>query len=553
MTRAIVRIFAAAAAACAPLLLSGCLDFGQGSNPGGSPGTFSYYSMVSFPGQAYFCDTNNSACFYQVQNSFGTPMKSNGWSLKNGVTEGNLNGAWLPPTQLQANTVIGDSSNLVYFGSHGSIINGQATLCLESCTGVGAGGSNSISTSIIPAAWNGPTWLVLDACDVVVSGAGWEGTFGGNLHGILGFSQSVTVGYGNSSALGASGLSTFVNDIKNYTTAKQAWIDATGTADITPLIGMLIPTENTADVIEARGGPNFGNDGDTDVQFQQNVAYANAVTLVQPKPLKATGSTYDLTAETVNETAWLNSYGNPSITKTSPSDNEHDFTSNTAIVRHYVASGGVEAESPESGTAGAVNQTDAYNYALTWIGNNGGLPSDAVLSFAGRITNPFTDAIVPPSCGRLCRLSPSDYPANNNTAQWMFIWRHKNNGMLWGDKIQVNVDDAGSWTILPETCGGEGGGPQECITAPWIPSVHVTLYSRVWRTLAGVHATPGLVAVPDSLGTLEPNATQSAQGLCSPDMASKTMVAVPCQQYTSANGKVHYYTDLTTGDAIGTN
>jgi hypothetical protein len=184
---------------------------------------------------------------------------------------------------------------------------------------------------------------------------------------------------------------------------------------------------------------------------------------------------------------------------------------------------------------------------------DGGLPADAVLTFAGRVTNPNADAILPPGCpGESCQIPVAAYPAHNNTRLWTFIWRHKKSGILWGDKIQVNVDDGGSWSVIQQACQPRGGVPQFCIVPPWIPSVHVSLYSRVWRTVVAAKSQVSTITLPNSL-SLDPNAKQSATGLCAPDMASTKMVAVPCQQYTSANGDVRSYMSLVDGTPIGSN
>jgi hypothetical protein len=535
-------------AAVLPVSLSGCFQNANSGGPG-TPGTFSYYSQVSFANAGDFCDSDDDGCFYQVHNNFGSPMIANGWTQHNGLTDGNLGGVWTT-TPTQESQIIGDTSNLVYFSTHGLVNGGNSWLCLEQCNNLNHGGDMAVSTLDIPSSWHGPTWLIIDGCDVVTNNAGWNAKFGGNLHGILGFNQDVQ-STGSATAIGAAGLEAMATDIQQYQTAIQDWDDATGAADITPLVGMLVPSANQSDVIEAPGGPNFGPNGST---LPNNFVGESAasVAAVQQTGLAPAGATYTLTGETVDESTWLSNYGNPTGTKVNPSANEHEFLSPTATVTHYVKSGGIVARTPESGTAGAITQSAAYQYAQTYVGNNGGIPADAVLTYAGRVTNPNADAIRPPGCEATCQIPASAYPAHNDTRLWTFIWRHKKNGILWGDKIQVNVDDGGSWTVVQQPCGGRSGIPQFCIEAPWIPAAHVSLYSRVWRTVGAVKAQVSTIALPNSL-SLDPTATKSATGLCSPDMASTTMVAVPCQQYTSANGDVRSYMSLVDGSPIGSN
>jgi hypothetical protein len=115
-----------------------------------------------------------------------------------------------------------------------------------------------------------------------------------------------------------------------------------------------------------------------------------------------------------------------------------------------------------------------------------------------------------------------------------------------------NVDDAGSWYVQDSSCDGTGG-EQLCFLPPWTPSAHVNFYSRVWRTVGSAAASVTLITAPDNLSPDDPQATANKTGLCAPDMSKTSMVAVPCEQYLSANGDVRSFLSLVNGNPLGTN
>jgi len=533
----------------AALVLWGCTLFG--GSIGQSPGSFSYYDEVAFASnsQIPFCLSTDFACYYQVANDFGIPLMDNSsWHLGYGDTDGDYEGN---VTYTNASTILGDTSNLVYISTHGNSYvpyNGQAYLCLYACDGETSGSNIAITTDlnaaggVIPNSWGGPNWLIIDSCLVVNQNVGWESKFGGNLHGILGFSGEVnTVGDGTS-AVGQSGLETLVNDIGSYQPAIKDWEDAVGTADQTPYIGMLVPQANASAAIELSGGANFGVNGATNPLFYE--AVGGGVSTVQTSGTAVDGTEYTLVPEAVNESQWLSAYGDPTGTMTYPSANEHVYKTSTAVVRHYVASGGVVALTPASGTAGAVSESQALQYAETWIANNGGMPSDAVLSYGGEISNPnpgiitqgYPYQVVIPISG-----VPA-YAAYNNVRAWVFIWRHASD-IIDGDKIEVMVDDAGSWTFY-------GNQIVKYYNQPWISSPSVRLYSRVWRTLGGSPGKASMISLPATFES-DPSAPATTTGYCAPDMASTSTTAIPCQQYTSGSGLMWYYVSLVTGELLG--
>lgn len=389
-----------------PLTLSGCLSVGIGSGGASVPsGTFSYYSEVSFANENAFCLLSSDlSCIYALKNDFGSPMIKNGWQLHSGLTDGYINGQWTTPTT--ASQIISDSSNLVYLSSHGNTSNGQTTICLRYCNGNAYGNSIAINTVGIPGAWGGPNWLIVDACSAVQQNEGWEAKFGGQLHGILGFYVD---GYG----LQTSGRNTLASDIHNGVPAIKAWEDATAANDVTPQLSMLVPDRNASDVIEASGGPNFGYNGDTGPSYYQGQPDGSVV--VTPPQGLTTTNVYDLVPESVNETQWYDKYGSPTGTWVTPSSNEHKFVSSGSIVTHYLASGGIIAEQNASGTAGAIGESAAQTYALNWLSKNGGLPTDAVLSYVGKMTNPYPNAINY-QCS-YCAIPTTSLPAHNNVRQ----------------------------------------------------------------------------------------------------------------------------------------
>ncbi len=527
-------------------LLSGCLFFG--GSIGQSPGSFSYYNEAGFATQQNFCAPTDYNCYFQVATYFGSALIDNfAWHETNGNTDGAYQGS---VTSTQAGTIIGDTSTLMYISTHGNSYlpnNGQSYLCLYACDNESYGGNIAITTDVnagsgvIPNSWNGPNWLIIDSCEVVNQDVGWESKFGGNLHGILGFSSTVDRIGDGTSAVGQSGLETLVNDIGSYQPAIKDWEDAVGTAEQTPYIGMLVPQANTGAAIELNGGANFGVNGATNPLFYQ--ALGGGVGTTQTSGTSVNGTEYTLTPETVNESYWMNLYGNPGA-MSYPSTNEHVYATSTAVVRHYFASGGLVAITPASGTAGAVSESQALQYAETWIGNNGGMPSDAVLSYGGQISNP-NPSVITTGYSYPVVAPTSSFPAYNNTRAWVFIWRHASS-IINGDKIEVMVDDAGSWTFYNYSSLGI-----YYYYTPWVSSPSVRLYSRVWRTLAAPVGTVSMVTPATTLAS-DRSAPATTTGYCAPDMASTSTTAIPCQQYTSGSGLMWYYVSLVTGEPIGT-
>jgi hypothetical protein len=531
--------------------LGGCQFFGSSASIN-YPGSFSYYSVVTFDSENSLCDSFSNSpeyaqCFYGVRNDLGSPLNLT-WTLDTGMTDGIING--VQTAAITASQFANDTSNLVYISSHGYVNSGQSYICLRSCTG-GAdyGGTTAISTADtanIPNAWNGPNWLIVDACAVVDKNQGWESKFGGNLHGVLGFSVAAD---GTT-----SGLGTLAKNINSYSmTALQSWAGAIVNSRSNQQIGMVIPNANAGDYIEGSNGPNFGTSGNTFGSYYDYEGIPGGMAVTQPSGMN-TASVYSLAPEAVDESQWYSLYGNPAGAKSTPNSNEHDFVSATAIVSHYLASGGVFAEAPASGTAGAISQQAAYQFALSFIANNGGLPADAILSYAGQTTNPNSNVVIQQPTS----VTAADFPEFTNVRDWVFIWRHKKSGILLGDKIQVNVDDAGYWTAVPELCAVKGqivivnpGQPPAplgtCHVPPWNSSPQVEFYDRVWRTLGAATA---------SVATSTPNsptskAKQSIAGLCASAIDDPVSQARPCQEFLDTPDSVRYYVDLGTGASVG--
>ena len=529
------RHFAKAAGFVALVLVAGCnptsaicqlLECGNSAAPVDSPGTFSYYAIVNYGDGSTFCPDQSTDCIYGVSNNLGTPMQNSKWTLSNGVTEAIVNGSWTAdPT---ATSIINETANLLYVNSHGNVLNGnQAEVCLRNCNNSQFGNDYAWGPSDIPNPWNGPTWLVLDACDVVIPGVGWEGVFGGNLHGILGWN-------GGTYALSDGGLQAFARAIGQYSTALDAWDTAVAQTGDASLASALVPQPNETDDIEARGGPHYGIDRDTNPIY---LSYANGSLQAQIAMLSsAPASTYALTGESMNETYWYNFYGGGSVASEiiHPTGNEDLYRNPYAYVDHYLASGGLVAVTPATGTAKGFYQDDALQYAEQWIASNGGqLPSHAVLTFGGAQTiSPTTTA------------PTSDAPAPGNR-QYMFVWRHGSSGLLGSDKIQINIDDAGTWTRVPETVGGTYNSNCQCIIPkvifvngpPWIPAFHVHLYTRLWRTIGA------------PLQPVAASGTYSAYALCGSDIGSTQSTASPCGAVQSGGRTI--LVDLSSGASYG--
>ncbi|MGC2129778.1 MAG: hypothetical protein WA629_06740 [Candidatus Aquilonibacter sp.] len=521
-----------------PAILSGCLNLVSGTSSNDNPGTFSYYSEVGFAKYDAFCADSDTDCDNSVPAFLGNTLQTNGWQLHNGNTDGDLGGAIFVNTS--ESTVIGDTSNLVYISSHGGSNANQSMICLYYCDGSTTGGQYSVYTGDIGNPWAGPNWFVVDGCDVVAPNQGWESKFGSSLHGILGFSQDVNQAGDSPSSLGNGGLETFANDVNSYQPAIKAWEDGVAAIDDTPQIGMLVPSPNVADSIERSGGTHFGPNGDKNPLFY-SANGLGTITTQQTSGETVSGNELALTGESINESQWMSTYGNPSGTTSSPTSNEHKFSAPGAIVTHYLASGGIVAIMGASGTAGAVSQAQALSYAESWVANNGGLPSDAILSYAGEITNPNPAVIASGYTQYPVIVPTSDYPAYNTTRAWVFIWRHSS-GMLSGDKIEVMVDDAGTWTFNNNIF-------QKFWGYPWNSSPNVRLYSRVWRTLGGTVKQVQLEQLSTTLLS-DRTSTAVATGYCAPEIGSRSTNAIPCEQYYSSTTGTRTYVSLEDGTIL---
>jgi hypothetical protein len=509
-------------------------DCGASSPPVDAPGTYSLYSVVDFTnGDEFpslcvgFSNTSTYAqCFYDYQNNLGADLSSAGWSGST-TTDGYINGAWTT-TPIQESTIQNTRSNLLFIGSHGSVDPGQAVVCLRNCDdGNTVGSTYSFEPSEVPS-WNGPNWLLLDGCSDVQQGVGWENTFGGSLHGILGWNNAVW-GLDTSDAAQA----TFVRLIKGYDTALDAWDQATAATDSSIYASALIPAANAADDIEAAGGPHFGPNGSTNPQYYTRVNDGKlSVTSTATLP-SVPASVYSLTPEAMNESYWESEYGGSSVpsTLTHPTANEDLYRNPYVYVDHYLASGGLIAATASTGTAQGFSEVDAYNYALSWINQNGGLPADAVLTFAG------PETISPTSTAPT---SDRPYP---NTRQYIFVWRHGSSGLLSNDKIEIHIDDAGAYTkyqkyitILSPHCMCD---IQELITyyaAPWVPVYHMHIYVREWRSIGGVLRS----------FQVENTGGATSYALCGSDISATTSEATPCGVTTTASGS-RILIDLSSG------
>ena len=520
-------------AACDTTICLGSFCFGGSGPPPpqDTPGSYSYYSQEAFtnPNLSSFClSSYDMNCVFIVNANFGQPLSGAGWSINNGNTDGFINGAWTV-TETTASQVIADTANVVYIDSHGGVFGGLATICLRDCNGSQVGGTVGVGTGDIPSRWSGPTWLIVDACDVVQPGVGWESVFGGHLHGILGYNAQVD-------GLNLSGYAALTKYIIGYDTAMDAWEQAVAAGSDFSHIAMLVPNANTYDRIEARGGPHFGYDGDTNPVYyyccntQGGVTPGSVARLGSP-----TSTVYSLTPEQMNESYWYNLYGGANVphSYTTPSSNEHLYRNPYVLVNHYLASGGLLVASSATGTARGLSESAAYQFALSWIQSNGGLPSDAVLTFTG-------DETVAPT--QLPVVVGGAYP---NVRQYAFIWRHGSSGILSGDKIQVNVDDEGTWRIA---CDKSPDPPfrRTCHrTNEWLAKGHITTYVRVWRSIGST--TSSIIRHAYTLPQQIVPSQASGNALCASDMTLASSVATPCDVYVDSVTKRAGFVDPSTG------
>jgi hypothetical protein len=519
-----------------------------GGGPSDAPGSLSYYSQLDFTrGLDPFCLlSTDTSCDFDVNASLAQPLQATyKWTLNNFITDGIINGIWTSAETTEAQ-FISDKSSFVYISSHGGLFQGgKAIICLRDCVPgfPSSGGTTAISPTDLPFAWKGPNWLIVDACKVVQPGYGWESRFGGNLHGILGFNV-------NTNGINGGGLQYLAKLIGTYVPAMDAWEKVVAYENVSPQIAMLVPTANEGDVIEAAGGPHFGINGMSFPTYFYTNTKGQLTTQVvarrvpgNPASSPSLNTTvYSLVPEQMNESAWYQRYAGDSGTISYPSSNEHDYDSPSASVRHFGASGGVVVALHATGTAQGISQAAAYQYALSFVQNNGGLPADAALTFQG--TETMSPVPPMPTCpgGYLlpagygmtfCKaLIPYGAWISNtfpypSVRQYVFIWRHAYNGIVSGDKIQVNVDDDGGYII-----GSTTHGSIYYWTGRWNPVPHVNTYVRVWRTLG---APIGSISrVQYSLSPELSGSAPAGGALCSTEMSSPVSVAAPCDVYTNA-------------------
>lgn len=553
MTKAL-RLTASLLAALAAVTLYGCdtaICFGSiclgGSPPPpqDQPGSFSYYAIMSYTGQDNLClgngghvvtgavNPDDPNCFWSVNNNFAQPLTSKSWAETVGDTDGYISGNWTTATTEAQ--VLADHSNLVFILSHGYAPYGAANsmICLRNCDSVTIGGTSSIVSSDM-VRWNGSNWLIVDGCDAVQPFSGWESTFGGSLHGVLGYR-------GLTSPMSAAGLTTLANLIAGYDTAMDAWEQANRASWGQQNLGMYIPNANKPDAIERAGGPHFGPNGSTAPVFYyccDNLGNATPGSISRLP--SASSQVYSLTPETMNETYWYNLYGGGNVSSriTYPSNNEHLYRNPYVMVDHFLASGGLIVAAPPTGTGKGFSQDDALSYAQSWVSSNGGWPSDATLSYAGA-------EIISPT-----QLPVDDGAPYPQVRQYVFKWRHGQSGVILGDKLEVAVDDHGTWTVACTRNPDPPYNPRCYLTTPWKPSFHIVGYTRVWRSIASSVRQITRLHTYTVRQPLVPSTPGNA--LCSSDMTDPNSIAKPCDMYLDSTGTVNGYVDPSTAGLLGT-
>lgn len=537
MLKAIFRWLPVAALA----ILGGCDQLCWGTQcataaPVDAPGSFTTYSVVSFANEPAFCNLSTSLdCIFQITNDFSVPMAQNGWTNNGNITDGYINGQWTPATT--AANITSAHSNLLYLSTHGGIVNGYAQLCLRYCNSSTDGGTYSVQPNDFGPAWSGANWLVIDACTSVLANVGWESVFGGSLHGVLGFNE-------DNHGLEHYGDTTFARYIASYDNAIDAWEQAVAASGNKPAIAMLVPSANRLDSIEAPGGPHFGYNNQTNPTYYYCCdGQGNVTTQSVAKLGYAPAQQSALIPEAMDENYWYNYYGGSSVpsTRINPTANDHLYRNAYVTVEHFQASGGLMVSAQATGTAKGFSMADALAYAQSWVGQNGGMPADAALTFAG------AEGMRPTS---LQATSDQPYP---NVRQYIFIWRHASSALLGADRIYVGVDDAGHLTkyyrdvtTWNSRCECEIDREIPYYAAPWVPVYHIHTYVRAWRSLGGSTGT----RFPMSQTTLLPGTTTAGYAYCASDISDPNSVAQPCQIGSSSSTASYY--DLSTGLRIMT-
>lgn len=505
-----------------------CIGGSTATPPPDAPGSYSYYYIMNFPNNSSlndFCD-GESWCTSQVHENLGSVLAQHGWQAHNSFTDGYVNGSWTAATQ--ASQMTNDTANLMYVFTHGGpgASSGQSIICLRYCDGTNYGGSTAWSTQLLPDAWHGPTWLLLDACEVTQPGMGWESKFGGSLHGILGHDN-------DGPGLTASALNWFANETVGYAPAVDTWEKAVASSTSSYEWSYLVPQRNLSDAIEAPGGPHYGYDGDTNPTYMHCCSASQSIR-TGSQAFSSSTSTYSLVPEQMDETYWYNTYGGSSVSSqlTYPNGNEHDYRNPYVFVRHYLASGGLIVGQRSTGSAAGFSDTDAYNYAVSWINSNGGFPSDAVLTFAGA-------GILYPQVSVTNSTKP--YP---NVRHYTFVWRHATNGIQAGDKMQIDIDDDGRYER--DCTDYDPPLKNHCYTtSTWDPQFHVSVYVRVWRQLGSA------ISVQSTSTTVQTSGTYVGSALCASDMSDPSSTASPCQAYQNPTTRMTTFYSSSTATPVG--
>jgi len=516
--------------------LSGCwIDWG-GSVPVDNPGSITVFNQTDFtdPNLSSFCYTTTCK---QVQDTYlFSPLSQFGWTGQYDV-DGYINGGWTT-YETTSSAFIGNSTNVQYISTHGSVYgtsDGFNVATVNFRTGSlqpgwtlsqldsNFTGTNGVTSDNIPLQWNGPNWLLLDACSAVQPNVGWELDFGGSLHGILGFNQAIF-------GLTTGGFSTLVDKMEHYETAWNAWVAAANASSI-PYYSGLIPPQNISDVMESSSSSHFGHNGDASPTYYSCCTSTSNTMPLHPnvvaKGSSPINSQVNLIPEQMDETSWYNTYGGNSgnSTITDPSSNEHLLHSGVMTVAHFLASGGLFYSSSLTMNNAGFTQDQALSYALSWIQNNGGLPSDAVLTLAGTAT------AVP-------------YKSNSGDAiDYEFMWQHGSSFVLSDDNILISIDDNGH---LTRTCHYDKEQHRDiCVwQAPWIPVYNVNAYRRLWR---GVGTTAGSISRISY--TAPANTTFDGYAYCAPPIDNAATVAIPCDVWANSQGNFTYV-DPTSGAVI---
>ena len=306
-------------------------------------------------------------------------------------------------------------------------------------------------------------------------------TFQSGIHGVYGFEGSPSSGAAGGTP-GQQLVRTFLDGVllstsrPNPLNIRSGWINA-ASVDGTGDYGVFELTSAQQDQLSGLpngSSPPFTTNSTASISnpllfYDPQGIYTIPTGLTSTLGNSSPGSyaTYSLTTENVSD-SYLASKADQyeaGSTKYYASSNEYVIASKSYVGSHYEASAAVIAQAPHSNLPYTYTQTDALNFAISELQQNGGgLPSDAVLYRVDahmRIDNSGTSTLM----------------------GYEFYWRHASD-MRGGDQIIVGIDNqsrtvCSDWEV--NACGHK-----YCASWQTVYDQRVNFMYRLWRTI-GIH------------------------------------------------------------------